>query len=335
MKRTNWSKQVTVLLAVICVGLVALSGFYSAQGQDWLLQVEGVNVGRDIYAYFLSEALIDAPKDENGVPKDLQALREDAAARCTAYVAVNSELHNMRKSLDQQLKARVADRTGYLWRVFHSYYSSIGVTKETIYAVQYAAAAKERLFQALYDVGGTRETPEESIQSYFYGNFVAYDGLRVFFTVTEEDGSERGMTQTEQTKLKTTMENLVAAANEKDARSFLELAQDEPYAAALSYALPSVNVVRKDVDLDAADFEKIRGLDPAKLSLIEMPDYLLVARGANMRLDEEEFYFRYRDDCLKALKAEDFEAALEELYAAFRTDENVQAVEEMLLDFRW
>ena len=340
MNRTNWTKKLTVLLAAICVALVGLSSFTPAGAREWLLQVEGVPVSRAVYGYFLSEALRDTELNENGRPKDMAALRKDVAARCVEYIAVNSELRAMEIPVDQMLKAQAAERTAFYWRVFGRYYSSIGVDKQTINAIQMWQAARDQLFRAIYDTGGTHPTSEEALQAYFYGSFVAYDGVRVFRTALQEDGSERDMTPEEAAALKATLADFVEAANEVG--EFYSVAQEERFADALSYGMPSVTVAeRADGDaigggegLNAEDFEKVRALPRDKITLLDLQDFLLVATGVEMRESEDEYYRGYRAACLWALQGEAYAEAIKALCARFRADENVAALDKFYKEWK-
>ena len=334
MQKTTWTKKLTILLAAVCVALVGLSSFTPAGAQEWLLQVDGVPVSRAAYSYFLSEALKDAALDSNGRPKDMAALRKDVAARCVEYIAVNSELRAMEIPVDQMLKAEVADRTAFYWQVFGRYYTSIGVDKQTLNAILMGQAARDQLFRAIYDVGGARPTSEEALQAYFYGSFVAYDGVRVFRTALREDGTERDMTPEEAAELKATLADFVEAANE--AEDFYGVAQEERFADALSYGMPSTAVVEKNAgEVSAEDFEKIRALPRDKISLLDLDGFLLVATGVDMREAEDEYYRGYRADCLWKLRGEAYAEALKELCAMFRADENAAAMDKFYREWEW
>jgi len=338
MKRTNWTKKLTVLLAAVCVALVALSSFTPAGAQEWLLQVEGVPVSRAAYSYFLTEALRDARHSgqlkANGRPADMAALRRDVAARCVEYIAVNSELRAMEVPVDQMLKAQAADRTAFYWQMFGRYYRATGVDKQTLNAVLMGQAARDQLFRALYDAGGTRPTSEEALQAYFYGNFVAYEGVRVFRTALQEDGSERDMTPGEAAALKATLTDFVQAANE--AGDFYGVAQEERFANALSYGMPATTVMDKNAgEASAEDFEKVRALPRDRISLLDLEGFLLVATGVDMREGEDEYYLGYRAHCLWALQGGAYAEALKELCAQFHADENVAAVDKFYKEWKW
>ena len=330
MKRISLAKQATVLLAAVCVTLVGVRAYSAMLAQDWLLQVEGVAISRELYSFFLSEALIEAERDENGVPTDMQALREDIKARAAALVAINSELYNRRVVLDQLAKARVAQRTSALWRVVGNYYTAIGVSKETVGLAQAGLAGRDQLFRALYDTGGSRETPEERIQAFFYDNYAAFQGMQLFFTATEEDGTERMMTNTERLALLEAARELAAEVNREEGPDFFEASQQERFAAAMSYATPAMHMVMRIVDMPAERFEEVAGLSADRVSVLEFDDGLIIARGIDMRESPEEFYDVHRAACLRALESEAFEEALAELFAAFSAEENTAAVDALL-----
>ncbi|MCL2105852.1 MAG: hypothetical protein FWH26_02140 [Oscillospiraceae bacterium] len=338
MKRTNWTKKATVLLAAICLALAVFSGVTARPGEVWLLQVEGVPVSRELYSYFLSEALQDpayaeSNADAQGRPKDEKALRADVAARCAAFIAVNSELRSRAQPLEAQYKMQVAERVSSIWRVFGPYYSAIGVSKQTITGVQEGILARAQLFRTLYDTGGPRAVPEEEIEAYFYGSHVAYNGLRVFLTKTAEDGSEVPLAKAELDALREELNKLAEAVN--DGTDFFAAAQE--YGEALSYASPSPVVVHKSSgEYPEEAFEKVRALSPDKATLLEYPDFFLVAMGLNMRESREEYYLAYRDSCLRDLKYAAYEQTLEELFQSYRADENVAAVDRFFRSFtRW
>ncbi|MCL2299921.1 MAG: hypothetical protein FWC27_07220 [Firmicutes bacterium] len=336
--RTNWTKKATILLAAVCVALAAAAAFTPPGAQEWLLQVEGAPVSRAVYSYFLAQAIRDAKQagrlKADGSPKDLAALRKDVTARCVEYIAIGSTLREMEVPVDQVLKSQVADQTASYWRVFGRYYKSIGVSKQTLSAVLTGQAARDQLFRALYDAGGTKGTAEETIESYFYGNYLAYEGIRVFRKVMEEDGTEREMDISEAAALRQTLQDFVQEAN--DSEDFYGAAQEEKFAEALSYGTPTVTWMRTGTaEFSEEDFKLLRALKPSEVVLLSLPGYFLVARGINMRESPEEHYLRYRADCLWKLKGALFEKELKAICGAYRADENVGAMEKFYGEWKW
>jgi hypothetical protein len=334
MKRIGWGKGVTLLWAAVCVSLTALSATAGSPGHTVMAQVEGIPIYSDVYCYLLSEALRDAPKDEKGKPEDMSSLREDVLRRCVSLVAVHSELHNRERSIDTQSKATIAERAAFAWRSFRAYYGSIGVNKQTINSILAARAAREQLFLVLYDTGGAREVPEDEIEGFFYDNYAAYNGVRVFLVHGNDDGSERLLTNNEIKGLRSALQKLVDEIN--GGKDFLDAAMSGEYAQNLRYAVPMGTTVQKgSPSVTEEEFAKVRALKPGKASLLEFSSSFLVAVGIDMKKKPDEYYRSSRTSCLWALKGEDYEETLRELCASFRADENTAAVNRLLARWEW
>ena len=335
MKRNNWTKQMTILLSAVCLLLLSLGGGQTArQWNDCLLQVEGVPVSREIYSYFVSEALSDgtAALDEDGRPEDMRALRDDVKRRCTEFVAVNSELRRHGHSISPQRKAEVAERSAFVWRAFGTYYTSIGVDKPTINAIWRGRAEREQLFFAIYDdEQSPRRVPEEAAQGYFYANFVALQGLRVFPTVALDDGTARDMTISERTALRQQLDNFLQEAN-LEGKVFALVASEDPYAAALDYMTPTEMVLQKGAgDVPDETFDQLRKWKPGEVSLLFAEDsYYMIGSAIDMGKEPAQYYEMYRGECLKKLRGVEYEALLRELFSRFQADENVAEVDRLL-----
>ena len=335
MKRNNWTKQMTILLAAVCLLLLALGG--GAPSRQWngcLLQVEGVPVSREIYSYFVSEALSDGSValDKAGRPLDMPALRDEVKRRCAEYVAVSNELQRHGRTINPQRKAEVAERSAFVWRAFGAYYASIGVDKPTVNAVWRGRAEREQLFYVIYDDRQSpRHVPEEAIQTYFYNNFAALEGLRVFPTVALENGKEREMTIAERTELRQRLENFLQEANMEGA-VFADVAIKDPHAATLSYMLPFEMVLQKGAgDMPDAAIDQLRKWKPGEVSLLFAENaYYVIGTGINMREAPERYYDLYRGECLRKLRGVEYEALLRALFAHYGADENVAEVERLL-----
>jgi len=338
MRRNNWTKYAQVLLAAVCILLIALAAnAHTLAQQEWMLQVQGIPISRQLYSYFVAQALAEVERDDNGVPRDMNELRARAAARAIALVALNSEMYNQGIHLEPYMRAEVAQRTTFLWRAFGAYYTRLGIDKEIVALVQDSVAAQDRLFRALYDTGGLREVPEESLESFFYGNFAAIDGLRIPLRVIEDDGSERAMTQTERSIVIDTMLAMAVEANREGGPPLFMLAQEELFASTMNYAMPFEMVLRREQDLTSADFDRVMVLATDRVTVLALDDEVIVARGVDMRESKESFYYVHRAYCLRTMMLPAFEADLQLLFSQFTADENVAAIESLLnnWDFGW
>ena len=340
MKRKNRIKQITIVLAVIGVGLAVLVGVLTAQSENsFLLTVGKTQVSREIYSYFVAEAINDGsvPLDKRGEPADMKQLREEVKRRCMEFVAVQSELSSHDKSISQQLKLEAAERSAYEWRAFGAYYTSIGVDKPTVNSVWLGRSARTQLFRTLYDdAASKRRVPEENVQSYFYGNYVAIEALKIYPTVALDDGTVRPMTVAERTNLRSQLDSLLQASNQEGA-VFALVAAEENYAVPLNYATPAELLLQKtDKDLPVEAFDALRewGSDTVSLLLVDNT-YYLVGRGINMRESAEVYYAVHRNDCLWGMRGVEYESLLKVLFSGSKASENGKEVERLLKNWPW
>ncbi|MDR2524775.1 MAG: hypothetical protein LBC83_01055 [Oscillospiraceae bacterium] len=339
MKRTKWTKKATLLLAAVCLIFVSVQGAVAPQAAgDWLLQVDGLPVYRELYAYFLTEALLDPAYAEAGADEvSREALRKEVTARCVAFVAINSELRNRWQVLGQQYKLQAAERTGFLWRTFGDYYSTLGISKQTLALVQTGKANEKQLFLAIYDAGGVRAVPEQQIKDAYYRGHAAYEGLRVFRTVVETaaDGvtaRERPMTAEESAALKGKLD--VIAAEISAGKDFF--AACEEHAETLSYAAAGSAEIRKsDPDFTEAEFESIRQLSPSAVRVLEFPGFYLLARGVDMGESPEEYYLLGREETLWEMRGAEYRSLLSDLKSSYHAEENVAAAKALLDAWEW
>jgi|GEM_PF-1249327 len=340
MKRKNWIKQITIVLAAAGLGLAVLVGVLTARAENsFLLKVGKTQVSREIYSYFVSEAISEGavPLNNKGVPKDMKQLREEVKRRCMEFVAVQSELSSHDRSISQQLKLEAAERSAFEWRTFGAYYTSIGVDKPTVTSIWLGHSAREQLFRTLYDdAASKRSVPEEAVQSYFYGNYVAVEALKIYPTVALDDGTERPMTIAERTNLRSQLDSLVQASNQEGA-VFALVASEENYAVPLGYATPMELLLQKtDKDLPVEAFDLLREWNPDAVSLLLVDNsYYLVGRGINMREAAEVYYAVHRSDCLWGLRGVEYESLLKELFGRSKASENVKEVERLLKNWPW
>jgi hypothetical protein len=123
---------------------------------------------------------------------------------------------------------------------------------------------------------------------------------------------------------------MAVEANREGGPPLLILAQEELFATAMNYAMPFAMVLRRDLDLTSADFDRVMVLSTESVTVLELEHEVIVAHGVDMREHKEEFYYMHRAYCLRTMMLPAFEADLQLLFAQFTADENVAAIESLL-----
>ncbi len=158
-----------IVCALLCTSLCSCSFI----GNSEVITINNNTViDKEIFTYFLNEAYYSAEGMNQSACIDL------ATSDCLEYVAVNTQFRNRGRTLSANEKADVSRETNALWRMWGSYLTQIGVSKEAFFKIkQYEYFRKELCF-ALYDTDGENPMNEEYIRQYFTTNYV---GIKYFY----------------------------------------------------------------------------------------------------------------------------------------------------------
>jgi hypothetical protein len=334
MQKRNWAKKSTILISAVAVVLVLLAGL-TEQSNPYCLQVDWLPIQKEMYSYYVAQALSDSALRPKAGQKPTAAQQKEIRTQTEIYitqmVAVSSELHNMGVSIDQVYKKQVAQYTGQAWRVYGGYYKKIGVSKEMVALAQTGRVAKEQLFTALYAENGRRAVPEAEVKAYFYGNYAACNGVRVFLRERAQDMDDATWKK-EKDALKIRLQTFADEVN-REGKNFFSAAMENVQ---LLGNVPENIVYSKDNAFVTAEMiEQLRGLDSQKITLLEFPDFFLLAQGFNMRENEGEYYRNYKSEVLHKLKDAEYAALLEDMTATYQTGENPAAIKTLFADWRF
>jgi hypothetical protein len=318
------------------MALAILSDVWSRPRDQWILQIEGMAISREMYSYYLTQTLMEsrfaALADRKPTETQWADIKTMTGQSIREAIAVQNELAVRNYKLDTAYKYDVSTQAAHLWRFYGNYYKSLGITKPTVTQAETAKAAKKMLFDALYTKAGKRVVPDAAIQAYFYGNYTAYVGVRVYTTAANAAGVSADLTPQQISVLKTQLSALVESIN--GGKDFFTAAQENT--TLLQSSSPSDTVVKKDNPGDPPQFfEKIFNAPKGKVTLLEFPDFFLLARPINMRESPEEYYNGYREICLHEMKDAEFNALVDAMTATFRADENKEALNQLYADWKF
>ena len=181
-----------------------------SKGEKPALTINGHKISQDIYAYYLDK-VISNPSDYGlDFSSDESDRKNEAENLCKEYAAVNENFDKLGLSLTVSDKASVSAKVSDLWKVFSVYYTSRGITKQTLTNTETFNAVKGSLFRYYFDSEGTTAVnkdgkaavnknsktvaDETDIKNYFYENYVAYRSINGYLTKTDEDGNTVDLT---------------------------------------------------------------------------------------------------------------------------------------------
>lgn len=296
------------IISVILI-LSALLSFCSC-GKYAAVTVNGVKIDKGVYTYFL-----DCAKSENPDMSEKE-LENTADAMLSRYVAVNSQFNNDKLSLSVDEKTELSEDVNVCWQYFGKYYEGIGVSKQDYYLVKTSEFYRERLMENYYSQDGTTPVSEEALQDYFNKNFVAFRAVTGFLTTVDENNSTVSLPTAEREKITKQFNTMASDINE--GKASIETAAS--YAENTIITNETVVIGRNSTDYPEGFFENAVKLQNDKAGSFVIGDYIFTVHRSDISSDELNLFNEYRDDCLRALKGEEFDLIVESWSESYKVE---------------
>lgn len=320
MKRTKL--LCIALLAALLLPLASCRG-----GERYAADISGARVEADIFTYYLDRVAGDPAAYGITVRGTAGDIKAKALGLCAEYVAVNTLFTRAGLSLNTLEKTAAAEKTDAEWRLFAAHYEAIGLTKQTITAVETAHARRDRLFKSIYDTGGAEAVPEREIEVYFAENFAAVQIVDGYLFTQSEDGTQIRLTPAGEEALLKQFNLIAEAVNagtplEEAAADYLT--EQTGGEQEISESLISSSGSGYPEGFFAAAYALQKGKAAVFVPGEAGSDciYLLVKGDL---FASEETYYSLRDACLKALKGDVFDLTVRSFAAqlTIQPDERV------------
>ncbi|MEI6579957.1 MAG: hypothetical protein WCN92_10930, partial [Eubacteriales bacterium] len=193
-------KKMLCLLLAVCIPSFLFSA--CSKKETPALSISGAEVTQGVYTYFLDK-VVSKPTDYGlSLTAESQELMDKATEICKEYVAIKTTFKDLGLSLTVGEKAAVSTKVNEFWRIYSTYYTSIGVSKRTLTKIETGNAAKDKLFMFYYDTNGIKAVKEAEILAFFSKNYVAFQAINGYLNKTDEDGNTVDLTAKETAALK-------------------------------------------------------------------------------------------------------------------------------------
>lgn len=298
-------KSICVLLAM----LLCLCTF-SACGNRAAVYVNGTPIKDGVYAYFTDEAQKDLPEGS--------AEEQHAAAnqKIVEYVAVNSAFAERGLALSTAEKAAVSQSVNALWRLFGTYYTELGVTKQDLLLIETSKAYKDAVMADYYAPDGDEPVAEETLQTYFNENYVAFKSITGFLTTVDDGGNAVALSDTEKQK--------IVSAFTKTADAINNGSSVEEQANAMENTTANTETVvvhRNNPNYPDGFFAQVAAVENGKVQTFTVGDYIFLVQREDLADEERNLFATYRTDCLHTLKGEAFDSVLAKWAEAYSVTE--------------
>lgn len=284
------------IAALLCLCLLFLS---ACSGRSEL-RVNGTRVDAGVVSYFREEARRVSP--DAAEEETEQAVRESVRE----YVAVNSIFADRGLTLTTAEKSAISQNVNALWRLFGTYYTSVGVSKQDIYKVETQKACRDALMADYYAPDGDEPVAEETLKAYFNENYVAFMAVTGYLTTADNNGNTVPLSDVEKATLRSAFEKAAAELNNG--------ASVESQAGKMentSVDTETVVLSRTNTNYPSGFFEKVSAIEIGKAGVVEAGESIFAVQRENIADEERNLFASYRMDCLKALKGEAFQKVME------------------------
>lgn len=294
-----------LLIATVLFSVAAFSGCAQKEAAC-AVTLNEVGISNDVFVYFLDEATVELGTDAK--PKDLE---ENVLSKLSTYFKTNSlaQAHNIVLSIGE--KSEISEKVNGYWSMFGGYYSSIGVSKETLTRVFTAEAYRDKLMLSYYGEGGTEEIPLSRLYAYFKSNYVLFQSVTGYFTQTDEAGLTVKLPDNEIEALVLKFQGMADVVNsgEKTLEETAEfLAED-----GLQSNVQTVVLHKDDTSYPAGFFNKIKEIDTRYAAVIGTSEYIFLVIRAEA--DANSTFFKdKKTEIIKLLAGDGIDPIIEGAY---------------------
>ncbi len=290
----------------ILLTLLLCLGTFSACQNKAAVYVNGTPIKNGVFAYFTDEAKKDLP--------EASAEEQQAAAneKIAEYVAINSAFAERGLSLTTAEKAAVSQSVNALWRLFGTYYTELGVTKQDLLLAETSKAYKDAVMADYYAPDGDEPVSEETLQTYFNENYVAFKSITGFLTTVDDSGNAVTLTDADKQRIVSAFTKTADAIN--NGSSVEEQANTMENTTANT---ETVVVHRDNPNYPDGFFEQVAAVENGKAQAFTVGEYIFLVQREDLADAERNLFATYRTDCLHTLKGEAFESVLAEWTKAY------------------
>ena len=320
---------------LLCLAAVFCTAGCSASKKS-ALNISGAQIDYETFLYYFDQVHAFPEKYELAADATNEQMIDAAIELCCEYVAVNTKLSEYGLTLSASEKRSASNNLEDLWHVFSGYYEKLGVSKQTLMKIETADTSRNRLFYYIYDEGGEKAVSEDDIKKYYNENYISFRAITGYLTTTDANGDTVVMTADQKAAMnKEFMELSTRLGNGQTMNEIVELYSKKHPDSTVSDQL---QFIKKGTDsYPEGFFEKVQQLSVGSNTVLIMDNYIFLILRENPSEDEaKQYYDRYRDDCLKSLRGDEFKTIVEGYASELSVERNDRvinkAVKEVLKD---
>ncbi len=307
-------KKIFALTISALLVAVLMSSCKKAESQSAVLDISGAEISDDLFAYYLSTVMHNPKAYGLEVTSSSDEFIDCTSDLCADYVAVNSTFAVKKLRLTSDYKYDIAKGTSQKWDFYEKYYSTVGISKQSLTKALTAEAEKSMLFSYYYDEGGEKAVPTDEVKEYFNENYVSFRAINGYLTQRDEDGNAVQLSASEiksiETKFSTMVDDLKTGSSVDEVYNAYATEQNLP-----SYSSDLMTINKDSNNYPSDFFEAVQKLEADEPTVIKTGDYIfLVIKDGDK---DGEIFSSYRTQCLENMCSEDFNSLLYGITATY------------------
>ena len=320
MKKAFLSKIKRKLSFVLIIAIIASSGIFSScaasKKEAPALKLNGVEISNDVFTYF-----IDAAMTELGINATQDSVLTKAVGLTETYFKTNTLANKTGISLSTAQKAAVSEKVNAYWGIYGEYYTSIGVTKETLTKVFTSEAYRNQLLVHFYGEGGEEEVGVANMYAYFKMNYIVFQAINGYFTYMDDNGNTVIHTPNEIEEIILKFQNMASLINAKE--KTMDEATDFLAASGYSSSVVTLVLGKTDTTYPAGFFEKVQKTKARVATVIGTNEYIFIVLRGDAGVTSE-YYQGKKEEILTALVGDKIDVKIDESIAIENTlDEEI------------
>ena len=297
MKKAVLSNLKRKISFVLIIAVLASSGIFSSCANivpvSSALTLNGVAISNDVFTYFTDVAMT-----ELGTNADENSIFTKAIGLTETYFKTNSLAKKRGVTLSTANKAAVSEKVNAYWGIYGEYYTSIGVSKETLTKVFTAEAYRNQLLVHFYGEGGEEEISTATMYAYFKMHYIVFQAINGYFTYMDDNGNTVVHTPNEIEEIVIKFQNMASLVNANE--KTMEEAADFLAASGYSSSVVTLVLGKNDTTYPAGFFEKVQSTKSRVATVIGTNEYIFIVLRGDAGVNSEYFTGK-KEEILTAL----------------------------------
>lgn len=313
-----------ILSILLCVAVCAAAFAGCTQKKQTVLTVGAAEIDNEIFAYFFDE-VYSQTQLEGGDTGDTAAMIDAAVAKCSGYVGTITQYEQFMFEMSPEEKLLISTETEEEWMLYGKYYTSIGVSKQTVTKINTARVMRTALLLYYFGEGSEYAVSEEEIEFYFDQAYVEFKTLNGYLTAFDEEGNSIPLSETELEAVRAEFESKRQKLASGTTLAELNDGEDveATFVAVSSTAYPE------------GFLEEVAQLKYDTPTVIETADYIFIVIRLDAKTDSN--YENYRTNYIETLRGEmltDLLVSTGNDYGVSRNDKRISSAADTVIERR-